>query len=134
MRQPGLKYATKPRRANPEAAIQRAVVEHFRFRATPGTLVMAIKNEGKRSSALGLEYKRQGMRPGAPDLLVLVRGTVPLGLELKTKTGKTSAEQRKFADDWREAGAVYVCVYGLNDAIQFLENWGALKPAKRASA
>lgn len=116
-----------------EAAIQRAIVEHVKFRATPGTLCLAIKNEGKRSAALGLEYKRQGMRPGAPDLLILVPGRAALGLELKTAKGKLSPEQKQFALDWEAAGGVYVPAYGLSEALETLEIHGAIKRQARAA-
>ena len=123
-----LQFYSKSRRASPEAAIQRAVIEHLRMRGVPGMVYMAVKNEGKRSEALGLEYKRQGMRPGAPDLLVMVKGKPVLGLELKTAKGKLSAEQRQFALEWEAAGGVYVPAYGLNEALETLELYGALKP------
>jgi hypothetical protein len=118
---------SKPRRANPEAALQRAVCEHLRLRGTQGMLYLKIANEGKRSPAYGLEMKRQGLKPGAADLLIIVNGE-PTFLELKADGEKPTAAQYDFGTDAINAGAEWHWVDNIKGALNILEHVGALKP------
>jgi hypothetical protein len=133
-REPGLKLFSKQRRSNPEAALQRAVCEHLRLRGTDGMLYLKIANEGKRSPAYGLEMKRQGLKPGAADLLIIVNGN-PVFLELKAKGEKPTAAQFDFGTDAINAGADWHWVDNINSALNILEHIGAIKPQgnKRAA-
>ena len=78
-----------------------------------------IPNEGTGSAVRGMLQKRQGLRPGCPDLML----TAPVGsyhglfVEMKrTKTGKVSHEQGLFHARLKERGyAVAVC-YGATQA------------------
>ena len=129
-----LKFHSRPRRKNPEAAIQRAVVEHLRLTAPAGVLWLAIKNEGRRSEALGLEYKRQGMRPGASDLFICAPWCRPVFLELKTSSGKQSAEQQQFAADAQAAGCDYEIAHGIDQALAVLRLYGFIPGGNRRAA
>ena len=102
---------------------QAAVIEWWswcckRFGLEPGDL-FHIPNEGTGSAVRGMLQKRQGLRPGCPDLML----TAPVGsyhglfVEMKrTKTGKVSHEQDLFHARLKERGyAVAVC-YGATQA------------------
>ncbi len=45
------------RRAQPERAIQKAIVDHFRVRGIPGAVMFAIPNGGPRSKVTGALLK-----------------------------------------------------------------------------
>lgn len=81
----------------------------------------AIPNGGARAKREAVKLKAEGVNPGVPDYLLPVQrgGYVGLALELKTATGRTSAEQRAWlahlegqgwhavvARGWEEAWAV----------------------------
>lgn len=55
-------------------------------------------NGGKRDAITGAILKRQGVRKGVPDWIFLEprNGASGLIVELKTKTGSTSKEQKEF--------------------------------------
>lgn len=57
-----------------------------------------------------------GLGPGSPDLVACVRGRY-VGLEVKTDTGRVSAEQRAWGDDLERAGGVYRVVRSVAEAI-----------------
>ena len=126
-------FHSKPRRIYPEAALQRAVVQFLTLAATPRMVFFAIKNEGRRSEALGLEFKRQGMKPGAADLEIIVPGKMPLFLELKAKGGKQSPEQVAFQADVVLAGCRYEVADSIDAATRILADYGAIRMAARAA-
>jgi hypothetical protein len=127
-----LKFYTRTRKENPEARLQRAVCEHLRLTALPGVLYLKITNEGKRSVALGAEYKRQGLKPGASDLLVVVNGRAHF-LELKARGEEPSEAQRQFFVDAAEAGAAYGWADNIDLALEFLRRWRAIPGQARAA-
>lgn len=103
-----------------EAAITRAVIAHWRARGVPGSLVASIPNQ----RAAG----QYGLTAGLPDLLVIVPG-LPVGfLELKTETGRLSEHQKAIKETLIRAGANICVAYGLDQAIEVLEHWRAIKP------
>ena len=96
---------------------QAAVIEWWgwicnRFNLAPDDL-FHIPNEGTGSAVRGRLQKKQGLRPGCPDLML----TAPVGpyhglfVEMKrARHGKTSHEQDLFHARLRERGyAVAVC-------------------------
>lgn len=123
-RAPALKFhSKKPRRRDDEAALQRVVVQHLLLRAAPGVLWFKITNEGKRSLAMGAEMKRQGLRPGAADLAIVIKGRTYF-LELKKHGEKPTDAQFQFMDEALAAGADYAWADNINDALVLLERWG----------
>ena len=131
-RQPSLTFASKPRRAAPEAALQKAVIQHLRLRHKPGVLFLSIPNEAKRSAVMGGHLKAMGMLPGAADLLIVVQGRA-LFLELKAPNGVVSESQWAFGGAATEAGADYYIRCNLDDALNVLEAWGAIRPDARGA-
>jgi len=102
-----------------------------------------IDNEGRRSWAAGKQKKKQGLRKGASDYFFakpkMETIIIPcifdgettceepmfygLWLELKTKKGKESKEQKEFGEQVRADGYEYKCVYGLDEAIEAFEEY-----------
>lgn len=69
---------------------------------------------------LNREYKA-GFRKGAPDLIVGINGK-SYWLELKTKQGRQSIEQKAFQRIAHEFGAEYRVVRSLEDIADILKN------------
>lgn len=59
---------------------------------------------------------RVGMTPGASDLIGCVLGRF-VGLEVKTKTGRLSEDQRTWFRRMRRVGAVVECVRSADEAV-----------------
>ncbi len=71
----------------------------------------AVPNGERRDAKTGAKLKRMGVRPGVPDLVVLVRG-VAMFIELKadTKTARLSKPQEQWRDWLLEHGHGWACV------------------------
>lgn len=128
-----LQFHAKAKRIYPEAALQRGVVQFLTLAGTPRMVFFSIKNEGRRSEALGSEFKRQGMKPGASDLCVIAPGKMPLFLELKAKGGKQLPEQVAFQADVVMAECRYEIADSLDAATRILADYGAIRMAARAA-
>jgi hypothetical protein len=90
------------RRRQPEAALQRALIDHLRWRA-PSEFAFHVPNGGWRSPVEAAILKGQGVRPGVPDLVVIKDG-LPFALELKAEGGRLSAAQSEALEAMRTAG------------------------------
>jgi hypothetical protein len=85
-----------PRRRQPETQLQRAIVQHYRARATPGTFMFAVPNGGLRSPIEAAIQKSTGTIAGIPDTIWIRDGKV-YGLEIKTAAGKPTRAQAPIA-------------------------------------
>jgi hypothetical protein len=86
-----------------------------------GIRFFAVPNGGERNIIVATRLKAEGVRSGAPDLIVFMP-KVTVGLELKTKNGKVSENQK----DWLSflydrPGWTSFCAFGVDEAIEFLE-------------
>jgi hypothetical protein len=108
-----------------EAAIQRAVFQHFAWRSAPGVFVFHVPNGGARRRVEAAILKGLGTVPGVPDVIAVKAGRV-FGLELKTERGRLSAAQRATHEAMRAAGAVVGVAAGLDEALAWLEGQGLL--------
>lgn len=125
--------AGKRRRAQPEEAIHRAIVEWLRV-AVPeppeGPAWFHPPNGGGRSKAEAGIFKALGVKAGVPDLVFVWRKRV-MGVEIKPPGRSLSSAQKERHDEWRLAGALLHTVHGIDELRQFL--WVAGVPV-RASA
>lgn len=111
---------TKPSKGKKEAAIQKAVVRWCRERPL-FSLVFEINNDGKKSIGKAMQDKRMGTLPGMTDLgLPLPEGRV-VWLEVKTKEGRLSKEQKATHGELNDFAHEVYTVYGYDDAIETLE-------------
>jgi hypothetical protein len=84
-----------------EHAEQVAFVQWFE-RNYPHIRIFAIPNGGLRAKATAEKMRREGLRPGVPDLMV---PAWHLFIEMKrTKGGRTSPEQHDWHDYLRSVG------------------------------
>ena len=114
------------RRKQPEAQLQRALVEHLRCSGRGDTWWTHIPNGGRRSPIEAAIFKSLGVRAGAPDLLVIHAGQ-PLFLELKAAGRKLSPVQIECHDALRRAGATVETAENIDAAIAFLNQIGAMR-------
>jgi hypothetical protein len=108
-----------------ERDLQKAVVKYLegRERAVGDLTFLHIPNEGKRHPVLGYALKRQGMRPGAPDLIIWLKGKRVVQIELKSHTGKQSDAQKLFESALRGVGHNYHLVQAKSEvqAVKMVE-------------
>ena len=117
-----------PRRRQPEAQLQRAVLEHLRWRGVPGLFTFHYPAGGWRSPVEAAIFKSLGVVAGVPDLLIIHRGQI-YGLELKTAHGHLTAAQTETQQYMRAAGAIVATAVEIDAALERLEEWGLLRPS-----
>lgn len=86
-------------------------------------LLLHIPNEGKRNAAVGKNLKQQGLKRGAPDLILQVpRGKyASLSIELKTEKGRPSREQKEFVEKLKDYHNYAAICYGWKSAVALIE-------------
>lgn len=110
----------KRRRSNPEALIQRAIIDRMRLH---GVLCVAVPNEGRRTSREGRRLKGNGLRPGFPDLIVMQRGLVAF-LEVKAPAGRLTEVQQACHAELERVGMVVTTVRSQDEAVLALREAG----------
>jgi hypothetical protein len=86
----------------------------------PGSEIIAISNE-RSSLESSMKFKAMGMRTGVSDLLILTTKdniTNIMWLEMKTKTGKLSPEQKKWLESRKASNEIAYVAYGLQQAVE----------------
>jgi len=125
-------HKPRKRRSNPESRLQVVVCDHLRLRGVPGLMFFKIDNERKCSPRIGLYRKRMGVRAGVSDLFVGVPGYPPAFLELKSNGQKPTKEQIAFMEHCRKLGYWTRVADNIDDAIDILIAWGAIRPGTYA--
>lgn len=110
----------RKRRSNPEAAIQRAIVQRLVWH---GCKVIAIPNEGKRSVRAGRAMRGTGLAKGAPDLMILRAGRVGF-LEVKAPKGRVSPAQVEMHAAMARQGFTVHVVRSQDEAVAALRGEG----------
>jgi hypothetical protein len=105
----------------PEQALQIAVAAYMG--AIPDLLFFHIPNGGGRSKIEAAIFKRMGVKPGVPDLAVILPGGRVGFIELKAGKGRASPAQRAFADALVERGCPCVEARSLEDVAEALSRW-----------
>lgn len=128
-------FADKRRsRAQPEEAIQRAVIKHLKARASQGAVWWHTPNSsklgGKRTSDgvpfEAIRNKHLGVRAGVSDICCLYQSRF-YALELKSDDGRPTEAQMQFISGINAAGGYGCIAHGLNAALKTLETWGILR-------
>jgi hypothetical protein len=105
----------RPRAAQPEQQIQRAVFEHLAIRAASTVFAFHPANGGWRSRVEGAILKGMGVKAGVPDIIA-IKGGQCYALELKAPDGRLTPVQRDAHAALVAAGATVAVAYGLDDA------------------
>lgn len=74
------------------------------------TLWFHVPNGGKRNKVTAALLKKFGVKPGVADILIFRPRRSNLAVEVKTKTGVQSDDQKKFQLHWEQLGGIYVIV------------------------
>ena len=88
-------------------------------------IVIHIPNGGKLSPMQGAKLKKLGQRKGCSDLFI-VRSSgwfKGLFLEMKSKKGRVSPEQKQFLADMKAEGYDTAICYGADEAISCIKNY-----------
>lgn len=112
-----------------ESRLQQIVVQWWALACkgyrVPEFLLWATPNGGKRGMLEAVRMKREGVRPGVPDLFLAVPsgGAAGLFIEMKTGTGRESAEQKVFAESLREQGYKCYTCHSAEGAIETIQDY-----------
>lgn len=119
----------KKKQGNEESAMQCALIKWWavacKAYGIPERLLFSIPNGGRRDPLAMVFLKREGLRPGVCDLMLALPGHNSSGLfvELKTPTGKTSAEQEQFIADVRQFGYTAVVCRSFDEARKVITDY-----------
>jgi hypothetical protein len=119
---PGMRRLFQPR----EAAIQSAVMAHWRVLGEPDTLLACIPNQ--------MAHGQPGLHRGLPDLMAIgphVPGSCRVGfIELKRDArSRVSAAQGEFGALCRKLGVPFRVCVGRDEPIACLEEWQIVRKA-----
>lgn len=105
------------------AVIKWSQQESIRKKYPELKLLYHIPNERKCTPQQGARLKRLGVKSGVPDLdLPVPRGGYHgLRIEMKTETGRTSANQKWWLDELREQGYCCIVCHGWEEAVRQVE-------------
>nr|DAX83342.1 MAG TPA: Nuclease [Caudoviricetes sp.] len=117
----------KKRNNNEEARMQ---MEFFNlvplyFPNLPERVLFAVPNGGSRNKIEAANMKRQGVKRGVADVILLIpkKGFASLCLEFKTRVGKQSEEQKEFQKQAESCRNKYVVVRSASQAIEELRKY-----------
>lgn len=113
-----------------EDKLQKAILTYFDYKYPQYKLLLHHSpNGGKRNAIEAAKFKQMGVRAGFPDLILLIPNKFyPFcGIELKTKTGRQSENQKKYQKEFESIGAKYVVCRSLEEFIEVVNNYLAEK-------
>lgn len=109
-----------------ESTEQQALVKHLDEK---GIAFFAVPNGGKRDPITMRLMKLEGLRKGAPDMVVFGgrHGVVFLEMKRRSKTNsRVSPEQQAWRDRIKSYGFCHIVAYGAKDAANQLKREGIL--------
>lgn len=85
----------------------------------------AIPNGGLRHKRVAIKLKAEGVKPGVPDLCLPVSrcGYHGLYIEMKSKTGRPTKDQKEWISDLTSEGYLAVVCKGAEQAIDLLQSY-----------
>ena len=96
--------------------------------------IFAIPNGSNKSIVAAMKFKREGLKPGVPDLFLpwQIADYGGAFIEMKRKGGSLSDAQIEWVDWLRvEAGYVVFVCWSADEAIQCIKNYLCLHDKKR---
>jgi hypothetical protein len=128
------KRARKPRdpKLGPsEHKIQTALFDYLALAARPELEIRAIPNGEKRHIAVASRLKAEGVKRGTPDIFICLPAGKVAWLEMKAEKGRLSPDQILFRDRVLALGHLWGMASSVDEALEHLTAWDALKPAYR---
>jgi hypothetical protein len=95
------------------------------FPTIPEKLLFAVPNGGNRDKREAARLKRQGVKRGVADVILLIpkKGFASLCIEFKTEKGKQSDEQKEFQRQAKMCGSKYVIARSVGSAIETVKEY-----------
>ena len=115
------------KRSDNEHKLQVVLFQYLALNANRNVYYFAIPNAGKRSLPAGARMKKEGLTPGLADICLMFSEGRVAWLELKTLRGKQTPAQKNFEEVCDVLGHRYGLAHSLDEAIDILKRWGALK-------
>jgi len=104
------------KRNREEATLQTQLIKALPAMLPRGAFFFAVPNGGKRGKIEAANLKRQGVRAGVPDIIIIHHGKA-YGLELKSPKGTISDSQEEVFPLLRAAGMPIEIIRSLDDAM-----------------
>lgn len=109
-----------------ESELQIRCVKWFRVEYPEySALLEHPKNEGMGDRSRGAIAKAEGVQAGVADLILHIptKAFFSLAIEMKTKTGQQSAEQKRWERFFEAAGGMYVIVRDFEDFTTLVDGY-----------
>jgi len=105
-----------------ESEIKKNICDYLQILENQGKIYFTRNNsfQGKIKRVNGSEGYIKNNKLGTPDFLICYQGKY-IGLEVKTESGKQSAEQKKAQKAIERAGGIYYIVKNVNDVFNILK-------------
>jgi VRR-NUC domain len=110
-----------------ENQIQQQLTRLLESYCRPDATWFAVPNGEWRFPKTAARLKASGVRPGAPDLVLVIDGRF-YGVEVKSEKGRVSEAQAAMGRQIERSGGHYVVCYGLISAIEHLSRIGVFSP------
>jgi hypothetical protein len=114
-----------------EHKLQVALIDYLAFALRPELECRAIPNGEKRHIRVAQRLKNEGVRRGTPDIFICLPEGRIAWLEMKAAKGRLSDDQEAFRDKVLKLGHHWGTAKSVDDALELLTKWDALKPAYR---
>ena len=102
--------------AAPEHIEQVRLVNWFRDNfKEPDYIIFAVPNGGKRGGAEAERLRKEGVKKGVSDLIIVTHNKI-IFLEMKNAKGKLSKEQISFNENIEYLGFISLVAYSATDA------------------
>jgi hypothetical protein len=104
------------------------IIDYLQARLPAGSVIHHSPNEGNHKIQYRMKQKRMGVRAGWPDLEIFVSKTwwrpgqpwSPIFIEIKTKTGRLSGNQKQVQEELKAAGCHVTTVKSVEDVEVFI--------------
>lgn len=118
-----LEVPRSKRRKHEEASLQVTVMQNLDLLLPADAVAFHVPNGGSRNAREAANLKRQGVRAGVPDILIVHDGRVH-GLELKSAKGTISDSQQTMFPRLRAAGMRIEVARTLKDVLRLVREMG----------
>ena len=115
------------RRAQPEAALQRSVIQHLTWRARPGVFAFHVPNGGMAIEDRGRDPQGDRYSRRRSRLQLHLRGPGVICSNSKPRRGRLTDVQRVVHERLRAAGAEVAVAHGIDEALAWLDVWNLLR-------
>lgn len=112
--------------AHPEDSLQMACVRWFDYQHHAlSWALFHVPNGGRRDPREAARFKAMGVRPGVPDLLLLLPrgGHAYLAIELKAGRNTQTQSQKDYERHMTATGGLYVVVRSFEEFIDTIEKY-----------